>query len=56
MIRLVRMYIPLNWEFGSALAKLRNFGGSLTPQPPHPPYANVMKNADCHLECMLCVY
>jgi hypothetical protein len=21
------MYIPRNWEFGSALAKLRNFGG-----------------------------
>jgi hypothetical protein len=21
------MYIPRNWEFGSALAKLRDFGG-----------------------------
>jgi hypothetical protein len=27
LIRLLRMYIPLKWEFGSALAKLRNFGG-----------------------------
>jgi hypothetical protein len=26
LIRLLRMYIPRNWEFGSALAKLRNFG------------------------------
>jgi hypothetical protein len=27
LIRLLRMYIPRKWEFGSALAKLRNFGG-----------------------------
>jgi hypothetical protein len=27
LIRLLWMYIPRNWEFGSALAKLRNFGG-----------------------------
>jgi hypothetical protein len=25
-IRLLRMYFPRNWEFGSALPKLRNFG------------------------------
>jgi hypothetical protein len=24
--RLLRMYFPRNWEFGSALSKLRNFG------------------------------
>jgi hypothetical protein len=24
---LLRMYFPRNWEFGSALSKLRNFGG-----------------------------
>jgi hypothetical protein len=29
VIRLLRMYIPRNWEFGSALAKLRNFGEGL---------------------------
>jgi hypothetical protein len=29
------MYIPRTWEFGSALAKLRNFGGGLNP--PNPP-------------------
>jgi hypothetical protein len=27
LIRLLWMYIPRNWEFGSALAKLRNFEG-----------------------------
>jgi hypothetical protein len=27
VIRLLRMYLPWNWEFGSALSKLRNFGG-----------------------------
>jgi hypothetical protein len=33
LIRLLRMYFPRNWEFGSALSKLRNFGGF---EPPHP--------------------
>jgi hypothetical protein len=28
------MYIPLNWEFGSVLAKLWNFGGFNPPTPP----------------------
>jgi hypothetical protein len=27
-IRLLRMYIPRNWEFGLALAKHLNFGGA----------------------------
>jgi hypothetical protein len=39
LIRLLRMYFPWNWEFGSALSKLWNFklvgGGSLTPQTPY---------------------
>jgi hypothetical protein len=26
-IRLLSMHFPRNWEFGSALSKLRNFGG-----------------------------
>jgi hypothetical protein len=26
LIRLLRMYIPRNWEFSPALPKLRNFG------------------------------
>jgi hypothetical protein len=35
LIRLLRMYIPWNWEFGSALAKLQNFGGGgVEPQNP----------------------
>jgi hypothetical protein len=33
--RLLRMYFPRNWEFGSVLSKLRNFGGCgvETPTP-----------------------
>jgi hypothetical protein len=27
LIRLLRMYFPRNWEFGSALSKLRKYGG-----------------------------
>jgi hypothetical protein len=27
LIRLLRMYFPRYWEFGSALSKLMNFGG-----------------------------
>jgi hypothetical protein len=34
------MYFPWNWEFGSALSKLQNFGGGgLKPPTPHPRYA-----------------
>jgi hypothetical protein len=33
------MYFPRNWEFGSALSKLRNFGGVEHPNPPSPWYA-----------------
>jgi hypothetical protein len=35
-IRLLRMYFPWNWEFGSALSTLRNFGG-WGLNPPNPP-------------------
>jgi hypothetical protein len=40
LITLLRMYFRRNWEFGSALSKLRNFwvGGLNTPTPP-PGYA-----------------
>jgi hypothetical protein len=34
LIRLLQMYFPRNWEFGSALSKLRNFGGFEPPQTP----------------------
>jgi hypothetical protein len=38
LIRLLSVYIPRNWEFGSALSKFRNFrGGFKTPQTPTPP-------------------
>jgi hypothetical protein len=33
LIRLLRMYIPRNWEFGSALANLGISGGGV--EPPH---------------------
>jgi hypothetical protein len=37
LVGLLRMYFPRNWEFGSALSKLRNFGvgggGLNTPNP-----------------------
>ena len=49
LVRLLRMYFPRNWEFGSALSKLRNCGGGgWTPQPPPPRYAT-----DC---CTLLIY
>jgi hypothetical protein len=33
LVKLLRMYFPRNWEFGSALSKLWNFGGGgWTPQ------------------------
>jgi hypothetical protein len=35
LIRLLWMYIPRNWEFRSALAKLRNLGGGGGVTPPH---------------------
>jgi hypothetical protein len=41
LIRLLQMDFPRNWEFGSALSKLRNFEGSLNspilPLPSPPP-------------------
>jgi hypothetical protein len=39
LIRLLRMYIPRNWEFGSALSKLRNFGEGLNPPTPPPNFS-----------------
>ena len=31
LVWLLRMYFPRNWEFGSALSKLRNLGGFEPP-------------------------
>jgi hypothetical protein len=31
LVGLLRMYILRNWEFGSALAKVRKFGGGFEP-------------------------
>jgi hypothetical protein len=33
LVRLLWMYFPRNWEFGSALSKLWNFGGFKHPNP-----------------------
>jgi hypothetical protein len=33
LVRLLWLYFPRNWEFGSALSKLRNSGG-VNPPPP----------------------
>ena len=37
LVRLLRMYFPRNWEFGSALSKRRNFGGWGVVEHPTPP-------------------
>ena len=37
LVRLLRMYFPRNWEFSSALSKLRNFGGVVVWTPQTPP-------------------
>jgi hypothetical protein len=37
LIRLLRIYFLRNWQFGSALSKLRNFGGEGGLNPPTPP-------------------
>jgi hypothetical protein len=34
LIRLLQMYFPRNWEFGSAWSKLRTFGGGDVEHPP----------------------
>jgi len=31
LLRVLLMYFPRNWEFGSALSKLPNFGGDFEP-------------------------
>ena len=49
LVRLLRMYFPWNWEFGSALSKLRNFGGGLnTPNPPSVHHCNWANHCLCH--------
>jgi hypothetical protein len=35
LVGLLWMYIPRNWEIGSALAKLQNFGVGFDTPPPH---------------------
>jgi hypothetical protein len=41
LITLLWMYIPRNWEFGSALPKLRNFG---VVEPRDPPFGTSLCN------------
>jgi hypothetical protein len=50
LIRLLRMYIPRNWEFGSALAKRRISGGLIPLNPLGTPlvvYSAVANVAGC---------
>jgi hypothetical protein len=51
LIRLLQMYIPRNWEFGSALTKLRIFGGWGVLNPPNPPFGTPLIQAakTCHV-------
>jgi hypothetical protein len=49
LIRLLRMCIPRNLEFGSALSKLQNFGRGLNP-PTLPPSVR-----DCPRVLPLCI-
>jgi hypothetical protein len=37
LIRLLQMYFPWTWKFGSALSKIRNFGGGGVELPKLPP-------------------
>jgi hypothetical protein len=46
------MYFPRNREFGSALTKLRNFGGGFEPPQTPPRYAtggDCLQGLDAHL-------
>jgi hypothetical protein len=43
LIRLLRMYIPRNWEFGSGLAKLGNFRGGGGFELPIPPFGTPLQ-------------
>jgi hypothetical protein len=47
LIRLLRVYISRNWEFGLALVKLRNFGG----EPPTPPAPTQRLSIALHRSC-----
>jgi hypothetical protein len=57
LIRLLQMYIPWNWEFGSALATLQNFGEGLNPPNPTSRYATVshcQSTVVCRLQFVPC--
>jgi hypothetical protein len=49
LIRLLRMYIPRNWEFGSALAKHRNFGSVVEPPKPLGTPLNTSLTHTCYI-------
>jgi hypothetical protein len=54
LIRFLRMYFPRNWEFGSALSKLRNLGvcgWGLNP-PNAPQYVTGVNNYSIILRCL----
>ena len=47
LVRLLRMYFPRNWEFGSALSKFRNFGGFEHPPPSVRHWAAMLEGGPC---------
>jgi hypothetical protein len=47
LIRLLRMYFPRNWEFGSALSKLWNFGGWGFEPPQTTPLGTPLAKCNC---------
>jgi hypothetical protein len=56
LVRLLRMFFPRNYEFGSALSKLRNFpgrggrGGFEHSNPPPPRYATALMYTVRHVD------
>jgi hypothetical protein len=52
LIRLLRMYFPRNWEFGSALSKFRNFflGGRFWTPPNTPSQYATVSNQRHHVQ------
>ena len=46
LVRLLRIQFPRNWEFGSALSKLRNFGG-FEPPPLGTPLPESQRASSC---------
>jgi hypothetical protein len=49
LFRFLRIYFPRTWEFGSALTKLRNFGGGVGFNPRIPRFATGLHYSLYHI-------